>query len=58
MGEARKERRKKCLPLECLKHSDAYSTETDMQYICGIKISWAGAIGKIMSEKAPGGGRR
>lgn len=36
----------------------AYSTETDLQYSCGIKISWAGAIRKILSEKAPGGGRR
>lgn len=56
--EGRRRGKKKSLPFECLKHSCAFSTETDMQYVCGIKISRAGATRKIVSAKAPGGGRR
>lgn len=50
------EEEKKSLPFECFKHSCAFSTETDMQWACGIEISWAGATRKIVSAKAPGGG--
>lgn len=56
-GEGRR-RGKKSLPFECFKHSCAFSTETDMQWACGIEISWAGATRKIVSAKAPGGGGR
>lgn len=57
-GGGKEGEEKKCLPFERLKHSCAYGTETDMQYICGSEILWAGAMRKIMSEKASGGGWR
>lgn len=56
--EGRRRGKKKSLPFECFKHSCAFSTETDMQWACGIEISWAGATRKIVSAKAPGGGGR
>ena len=54
-GKEGRRGKKKSLPFACLKHSCAFSTETDMQYVCGIKISRAGATRKIVSAKAPGG---
>lgn len=58
LGRGKKgEEEKKGLPSECFKHSCADRTETGMQRVCGIKISWVGAIRRIVSEKAPGGRR-